>query len=84
MLQTANAFACNDNVVVIDSHTSLAFGGGGWGGGGLCSLAPYVLLKMKVFCLAPHIPKINSASPQIPKNISQFSLKLSVGLNSRT
>ena len=30
----------------------------------------------KYFSFAPQIPKINSASPQIPENISLFSLKL--------
>ena len=33
------------------------------------------LVSLKVFAFAPQIPKISSASLQIPKNISQFSLK---------
>ena len=40
------------------------------------------LVSLKVFAFAPQIPKNSSASLQIPKNISQFSLKciyLSVG-----
>ena len=70
-----------------------------WGlpGGSLCSLkimhwSTKILEKnfissLKVFCLASQIPKINSASPKLPQNISQFSLKcifLSVGLKSHT
>ena len=46
-----------------------------------------VLDSLKVFAFAPQIPKNSSASPQIPKNISQFSLKciyLSVELKSHT
>ena len=34
------------------------------------------LCSLKIFSFAPQILKINLASPQIPKNISQFSLKL--------
>ena len=68
--------------------------------GNLCSLDPEnnALISPNPFKKIPQLPesifpllhkslKINSASPQIPKNISQFSLKcifLSIGLNSHT
>ena len=45
------------------------------------------LCSLKVFPFAPQIPKNSSASPQIPKNICQLSLKCifrSVGLKSHT
>ena len=53
----------------------------------LISLNPFKKIPESIFPLVPKSLKINSASPQIPKNISQFSLKcifLSIGLNSHT
>ena len=47
----------------------------------------FCLSSLKVFCLCSPNPQNNSAAPQIPKNLSQFSLKyifLSLGPTSHT